>query len=250
MYKIFIWSFTVLCCVFKIYFLDNSTELSDEIAFTKVSKTEAQSLFDSLANLDYIEFGYANNHCEDRAHAMSYEITQQGIQCGKAWIFVRGIFNNKYPKVLKIHDANKVGKKGLLTWKYHVAPVILSESGDTLVMDPSLCETPVTLKEWFQKMNVKGDVKLEHIFFLIKDWKYQIYVSKDKRAKLLEPWRLDENFKMTKKGLSEGKVCQQFLNEHPQDSATRVKAKKFSTLPKDYKKKKKGYLEVLDKRIK
>lgn len=243
------WSFTALAIVFKIYFLDNPMQLSDDVVFTKISESEAQTLFDTLANLDYIEFRYANNHCEDRAHAMSYEIAQKGIKAGKVWIFVRGIFDNKYPKVLKINDANKVGKNGLLTWKYHVAPVILSDNGDTLVLDPSLCKTPVTLRAWFDKMNVKDDVEWKNIFFLIKDWKYQTYVSKDKHARLFEPWRLDGDFKMTKKGLYEGKICQEFLNENPQDSVTRQKSKKFSTLPKDYQKKKKMVLEILNQRI-
>jgi hypothetical protein len=243
------WSFTILAIVFKIYFLDNPIPLSDNVAFTTISESEAQTLFDTLANLDYIEFRYANNHCEDRAHAMSYEIAQKGIKAGKAWIFVRGIFDNKFPKVLKINDANKVGKNGLLTWKYHVAPVIMSEKGDTLVLDPSLCKTPVTLKEWFYKMNVKDDVVLDDIFFLIKDWQYQTYVSKDKQARLFEPWRLDKDFEMTKKGLCEGKICQQFLIENPQDSTVREQSKKFSTLPKAYQKKKKVCLEILNQRI-
>jgi hypothetical protein len=243
------WSFTALAIVFKIYFLDNPTQLSENIAFTKLTEGEAQTLFDSLANLDYIEFRYANNHCEDRAHAMSYEIARKGINAGKAWIFVKGIFENKYPKVLKINDANKVGANGLLTWKYHVAPVIMSDKGDTLVLDPSLCETPVTLKAWFNKMNVKNDIAWEDVFVLIKDWKYQTYVSKDKQARLFEPWQLDEDFKMTKRGLCEGNLCQQFLIENPQDSIIREQSKKFSTLPKDYQKKKKACLDFLNTKI-
>lgn len=246
MRQLFIWSFTAFVCLFKVWTLDNPTELSDNIPLTKITESNAQMLFDTLANLDYIEFRYANNHCEDRAHAMSYEITQKGIQCGKAWIFVRGIFKNKFPKVLKVHDVNKIGKNNLLTWKYHVAPVIMTDKGDTLVLDPSLCETPVTLIEWFNKMNVKDDLSLNDIFFLIRDWKYQTYPTKDKHARLFETWRLDEGFKMTKAGLCEGKLSQQFLFENPTDSLTRVKAKKFKKLPKAYQKKKKECLKSYD----
>ena len=235
MRKILIWSCTFLACLFKILAVDDPTELSNEVTFTKLSKTQAQTLFDSLANLDYIEFRYANNHCEDRAHAMSYEIAQQGIKAGKAWIFVRGIFNNKYPKVLKINDKNKIGKNDLLTWKYHVAPVVMSEQGDTLVLDPSLCNTPVTLKEWFNKMNVKNDVHWNEIFFLIKDWKYQTYKTKHKQARLFEPWKTDDNYYWTKKGLCEGKICQQFLDEHlDAPDSVRVSGKSFNKLPKKY----------------
>jgi hypothetical protein len=243
------WIFTAFAIVIKIYFLGNPIQLSENIAFTKVTESDAQTLFDTLANLDYIEFRYANNHCEDRAHAMSYEIARKGIKAGKVWIFVRGIFDNKYPKVLKINDANKVGKNGLLTWKYHVAPVIMSDKGDTLVLDPSLCKTPVTLEDWFNKMNVKDDATLDDVFFLIKDWKYQTYISKDKHPRLFEQWLLDKDFKMTKKGLCEGKICQQFLIENPQDSVAREKSKKFSTLPKNYRKKRKACLEILNQRI-
>ncbi len=220
--------------------MDDRTKLSDDVIFSKISETAAQALLDSLAGLDYIEFRFANNHCEDRAHAMSYEIAQQGIQAGKAWIFVRGIFKNQYPKVLKIHDANKIGKNDLLTWKYHVAPVVMSDKGDTLVLDPSLCETPVTLKEWFYKMNVKNDVAWNEIFFLIKDWKYQSYKTKNKQARLFESWKTDEDFYWTKKGLCEGKICQQYLDEHSEaPDSIRAKAKKFKDLPKSYQKQKK-----------
>ena len=244
MHKIFIWSFTVLACLFKIWTMDNPIELSDDVVFSKISETKAQTLFDSLSNLNYVEFRFANNHCEDRAHAMSFEIAQQGIKAGKAWIFVRGIFKNKYPKVLKINDANKIGKKDLLTWKYHVAPVVMNENGDTLVLDPSLCETPVTLKEWFDKMNVKDDVSWDEIFFLIKDWKYQSYVTKDKKARLFEPWKVDKDFYWTKKGLCEGKICQQYLDEHLEaPDSIRAKAKKFKKLPKSYQKQKKECLK-------
>lgn len=224
--------------------MDNPLELSDKVVFSKISETKAQTLFDSLANLNYIEFRFANNHCEDRAHAMSFEIAQQGIQAGKVWIFVRGIFKNKYPKVFKVNDINKIGKKNLLTWKYHVAPVVMSEQGDTLVLDPSLCETPVTLEEWFNKMNVKEDVGWDEIFFLIKDWRYQCYRTKNKEARLFERWKTDENFYWTKKGLCEGRICQRFLDEN-MDAADsiRVKAKKFKNLPKSYQTQKKDCLK-------
>jgi len=212
-----------------------------------LSNTDATRLFDTLAALDFIEFRFANNHCEDRAHAMSKIIADEGIKAGKVWIFVTGIFKNKYPKVLKIHDKNKIGKNGLITWKYHVAPVIMTNSGDTLVLDPSLCKSPVSLNDWFQKMNVKEDIKQNQIFFLIKDWKYQSYQSKNKHARLFRPWKTDYNFSATKKGLCEGKICQAYLDETiGQDSLTRIKGKKFKTLPKSYKKRKKQCMKALD----
>lgn len=244
MYKKLVVTCTILACIVKFWTLDNPFQLSDEVAFSTISESAAQTLFDTLANLDYIEFRYANNHCEDRAHAMSYEIAEQGIVAGKAWIFVRGIFENTYPKVLKIHDANKIGKNNLLTWKYHVAPVVMSEQGDTLVLDPSLCETPVTLKEWFHKMNVKEDVHWDEIFFLIKDWKYQSYVTRNKVPRLLETWKTDNNYYWTKKGLCEGRLCQQFLDDNLEaPDSVRAKAKKFKELPKSYQKQKKMCLQ-------
>lgn len=247
MQKLLLIVVTIICCTIKYWQILDTTELSDKVEFTKLSLNEATKLFDTLVDLDFIEFRFANNHCEDRAHAMSKIIADKGIKAGKAWIFVTGIFDNKYPKVLKIKDPNKIGKKGLITWKYHVAPVILTTSGDTLVLDPSLCKQPVSLNTWFQKMNVKEDVDQNQIFFLIKDWKYQSYTSKDKHARLFEPWRLDKDFSSTKKGLCEGKICQIYLDENIEaDSLTRVKGKKFKTLPKSYQKRKKQCLKELE----
>jgi hypothetical protein len=238
---------TIICCSIKYFPIFEITKLSEEVEFSELSLNDTAELFDTLADLEFIEFRYANNHCEDRAHAMSKTIADKGIKAGKAWIFVKGVFDNKYPKVLKIKDQNKIGKNGLITWKYHVAPVVMTSSGDTLVLDPSLCEQPVSLNTWFQKMNVKNDVDRDQVFFLIKDWKYQSYHSKDKHARLFEPWRLDKDFSSTKKGLCEGKICQIYLDEHIEaDSLTRVKGKKFKKLPKSYRKRKKECLKKLD----
>ena len=247
MYKAIIIVVTILCCGIKYWQITDTTKLSNDVEFTRLSSMATNELFDTLAKLDFIEFRFANNHCEDRAHAMSKIIADKGVKAGKVWIFVTGIFENKYPKVLKIHDENKIGKNGLITWKYHVAPVVMNEKGDTLVLDPSLCQEPVSLENWFQKMNVKDDVNRNQIFFLIKDWKYQSYQSTNKHARLFKSWKTDYNFSLTKKGLCEGKICQDYLDETiGQDSLTRIKGKKFKTLPKSYQKRKKQCLKELD----
>jgi hypothetical protein len=245
-YKLIIWCITFVACTFKVFTYKNKAVLSDDVIFTPITKKEAKTLLNNLAAKDFIEFRYANNHCEDRAHAMAKLISDEGIGVGKAWIFVNGIFNNKYPKVLKIYDKNKLDDtKDILTWKYHVAPVIKTINGDTLVIDPSLCQTPVSLKEWFDKMNVTNELKIKDVFFLIKDWKYQTYSSKDNQSRLMEAWRLDPDFKMTRQGLCEGKICYQFYLDNIDDATLRKKAKKFNALPEAYRSQREDCMKAL-----
>ena len=61
MHKILIWSFTIIAVLFKIWTMDNPTQLSNDVVFSKISESQAQTLFDTLANLNYIEFTFNEN---------------------------------------------------------------------------------------------------------------------------------------------------------------------------------------------
>ena len=65
---------TILAIVFKWWSLDKTVQISDDVTFTTISKQQANQLFNQLKNLPYIEFNYANNYCEDRAHAMAKQL--------------------------------------------------------------------------------------------------------------------------------------------------------------------------------
>ena len=227
-----------MAILLKWWWMGNPTQLSDAIAFKPISNKQAQQLFIQLRDLPCIEFNYANNYCEDRAHAMAKIIDGQNITTAKVWIFVKGIFKNKFPKVLKVEDKNKVNKKGYLGWKYHVAPVVVVNRQnrlDTLVIDPALCSEPVTINEWQGLMNYKNDIPKEELFWIIKDWKYHMYRVKKKKAQLFEPWKKDKKDYLTKKGLCQGKILYEYIQVHADSTKARRKAKKFKLIPKSYK---------------
>ncbi len=222
--------------------------ISDEVELQSIPFEKADALFDTLQSLSYIEFDYANNYCEDRAHSMALYLQKAGVTTAKIWMFVNGIWNNKYPKVLKVKDPNNINKKGYLTWKFHVAPIVLVknfEQVDTLVFDPSLCEKPVPILAWLDSMNAKDEISLNDVFWVIRDAKYHVYPSKNKVPKLLEPWKLDKNLYQTYKGLCQGKILQEYLDQHPKDKEKRIKARKFKNLPKSYRQRLKPCMESL-----
>lgn len=251
MYKIVL--ITIIACGLKWFTIDKNLSIADVIDFQSISNQKAIDLFNELSQLEYIEFDYANNFCEDRAHAMALHLQRKGITTAKVWMFVTGIWDNKYPRVLKVHDPNNINKKNLLTWKYHVAPIVVvqnEEQLDTLVLDPALCKMPVTILDWLEKMNVKKQIKPDDVFWTIRDTKYHIYRTKNKVPKLLEPWVLDKSLYNTHKGLCQGKILQAYLDEYPNDREKRIKARKFKNLPKSYKRQLKPCIETLNELLK
>jgi hypothetical protein len=105
-------------------------------------------IFDQLADMEDIAFGYADDGCHARAHLMCRKMQGMGLTPQKAWAFE------------KDNDRLTVGINGRkLRWWFHVAPALPVQMPDgtvqDMVIDPSLFDGPVSLKEW-------GDIMKAH----------------------------------------------------------------------------------------
>lgn len=106
-------------------------------------------IFDMLADMEDIAFGYAADGCYARAHLMCCKLIEQNLMPKKAWAF-------EGEKNLTVKAPS-----GTLKWWYHVAPVLSIEMPDKtvqdMVLDPALFDGPVSLQEWGKIMNAPPD---------------------------------------------------------------------------------------------
>jgi len=113
------------------------------IYVSDISLDRANKLFSDFQNEKKIPFGYPREGCYARAAAMAQIAEKQDIIVGK--IFVEGLLTVE-PK----------GKFQVLLWQYHVAPIVSVKhkngKSELLVLDPSLFDRPITIKEWKNKM--------------------------------------------------------------------------------------------------
>ncbi|MSP18754.1 MAG: hypothetical protein EXR74_04205 [Bdellovibrionales bacterium] len=108
-------------------------------------------IFKELAEQKYIPFCYPEDGCYARAHEMTRVMEKKGIIAGK--IFLEG--------ALKVETKNS--PKGYVEWRYHVVPLVAVREGGWLVlnaMDPSVANSPLTIKEWvaIQTSHPKGKI--------------------------------------------------------------------------------------------
>ncbi|RAJ10728.1 hypothetical protein LX64_00334 [Chitinophaga skermanii] len=104
--------------------------------------------------LDTLKFEYRYIHgaCENRAHFMSTALQKKGIQTQKIWCFAPARYTFLSKKQLFVKDPLQI--TDTVNWTYHVAPIIISDKNDTLVIDPSLLSTgPVPYKQWLNALN-------------------------------------------------------------------------------------------------
>jgi hypothetical protein len=125
---------------------------------------QATAVFDDMKSKDYIPFDFPDDGCYARAHEMCRLMQDQGIACGKVWIYAAG-----YPYDASLHVAtpNAPGppRQSGVSWIYHVAPTVQVQGADgrpvSMVIDPSLSDQPLTEKQWQEMMGDKGS-RLEH----------------------------------------------------------------------------------------
>jgi len=112
-----------------------------------ISCVEAVEAFDKLANMRNLAYGYTDDGCYARAHLMCRKLLGMGIVPEKAWAF------ETEDRELVVHYPN--GKEQ--TWWFHVAPVVQVDMPDgttaKMVLDPSMFDGPVGLRQWTDKMN-------------------------------------------------------------------------------------------------
>lgn len=121
------------------------------VAGPVVSFERALELFDELADMGDIAFGYTGDGCYARAHIMCVRLMDMGLQPQKAWAF-----ENEKGQPLTVIMADKKTE-----WWFHVAPTLAVQMPDqtiqNMVLDPSLFDGPVSLGEWGKIMQAEPD---------------------------------------------------------------------------------------------
>lgn len=108
---------------------------------TILSFDQAREVFDWLAAMDDLAFGYIEEGCAARTHIMGRRLQEQKkLTVQKAWALPRrATISFTFP------DGYRQG------WKFHVAPVLQVRDGcdsRPMVFDPSLFDGPVTTSKW------------------------------------------------------------------------------------------------------
>ena len=146
---------------------------SDSVEISKAGVSIIDSAFDYINNkLDFISFDDCNN-CNSRAHLVTaiLESRYPELNAAKVWLFAdfkRASQEEKYR--YKKYAYLSAGEE-CSSWGYHVAPVVLiknKNSVDTLVLDPSTQNNPVSLQKWSLDLTPQE----EKTYLIIKDKKY------------------------------------------------------------------------------
>lgn len=119
---------------------DKATLLTDinskTLEQSVLNLAEANALVSEFLNNTSIPFDYALDGCFARAHKMAFMMEEKGIISAKAFIIGRLFASTKY---------------GPVSWRYHVAPVVLVKINDQIkpyIIDPALFDKAVPYEEW------------------------------------------------------------------------------------------------------
>lgn len=112
-----------------------------------ISLAKANEVFKWLAGQTDLAFRYPTDGCYARAHLMCERLQKQGFKPRKIWSVANGE---------ELYARTKYTAKGYVTWAYHVAPMVRvrldGEKQKWYVLDPSLFDGPVTLRQWMLAM--------------------------------------------------------------------------------------------------
>lgn len=127
---------------------------------------QAQQLFDSMSAVTCdgissscgsyphcIPFLYPRDGCYARAHEMCRRLMNQGLTPEKVWIY-----GGLHVDTANWHECE-------INWSWHVAPTLRVATpgsppeGEKLVIDPSLCKSPVSIAEWKALQSITADIR-------------------------------------------------------------------------------------------
>lgn len=138
----------------------------------RYSNIELKSAFKYLVDTLKFEYRYAYGACENRAHFISLALNKKGVENKKIWCFAPIRYSFISQKQLWIRDPLQINDT--VIWSYHVAPIVINEKGDTLVVDPSLSkEGLIDYKTWLCALNCPEAV------YNFSDWNWYLFNSFD-----------------------------------------------------------------------
>jgi hypothetical protein len=146
---------------------------SDTVPVNFIQRGTADSVYKFITEeLDFIDYNDCNN-CDSRAHLISGIINNCfKVRTAKVWLFTNRKRSSQKEKYLSKPD-RWLTYNDCLLWSWHAAPVIIIQNqnkyADTLVMDPSTEDGPVSIKEWASAITSAAGKG----FVIIKDARYQ-----------------------------------------------------------------------------
>lgn len=155
---------------------------SDSVELSYAEKSAVDSAFNFISNeLGFIDYSDCNN-CNSRAHLLSAILEKRfpALKLAKAWLFAdfkRASKEEIYTLRSKPYLASG---NDCISWGYHVAPVVIVSNGkgtDTIVLDPSTQNKPVSVRRWAATLIQKGGTAL----LIIKEKKYYLFPDNDSK---------------------------------------------------------------------
>ncbi|MBY0229177.1 MAG: hypothetical protein K2W96_07870 [Gemmataceae bacterium] len=125
----------------------HATLATDERYGPVLEPKQAEDVFRLLASQRDIASRYPNDGCFARAHLMVRRMQALGLAPRKVWAF-------------SDTDLLRVVKGGVvIEWGWHVAPMVqvrTAKGVENMVIDPSIFDRPVPVREWQAARTQKG----------------------------------------------------------------------------------------------
>jgi len=153
------------------------SKYSDKASINTINKELNDSIFNFVKNeLIFIDFEDCNN-CDSRAHLISALIEKKfNVKVSKVWLFADYKRASQAEKYKYRPDNYLTYGEDCNKWGYHVAPILVikyDNMTDTIVVDPSTQDAPVSLKKWalnLIKPNEKGYLVIKNkIYYSFPD---------------------------------------------------------------------------------
>lgn len=120
--------------------------VNEAAAKPEMTLARAMEIFDWLADMEDIAFGYSYGGCHARSHIMCQRLATRGVIPRKIWAF------ESLERLTVPFTSSLSGEIFPMSWYYHTAPVLSVTMPDKttqdMVMDPSLFDGPATIEEW------------------------------------------------------------------------------------------------------
>lgn len=152
---------------------------SDTVLVNNTQRYIADSIFNFVTDkLSFISFDDCNN-CDSRAHIISGIIDNHfRLKAAKVWLFTDSKRSSQREKYRTKAEGRLTNKEDCSRWSWHTAPIVIIDHGsgtDTLVIDPSTADGPVSITEWASDLIPEGT----KAFVVIKDARYLLFPKDD-----------------------------------------------------------------------
>lgn len=130
---------------------------SGDIPLSVVNEKDLEKIFADIKKDSKYAFEYLEDGCWARAHLITQELEKRGIRAGKT--FAEGYL---------VVPTEMAADGHAVLWSYHVAPLVAVQTDKGIemrILDASLFDKPVPVKEWTDKMLPEEELKEEVVIY-------------------------------------------------------------------------------------